>query len=96
MASAYMGSIKRTSAAGRRLASVALTLGMLLFQSRGARGELRINKRSIASNAEEYRREQKQAPTPATNGCSWGFIATGTDMNVYQIKPMENSVQFRR
>ena len=39
-----MGSTKPTSAAGRRLASVALTLGMLRLQSRGARGELRTCK----------------------------------------------------
>ena len=34
----------------------------------------------------------KTSPNPATNDCSWGFIA-GTDMNIYQIKPMEKSVQ---
>ena len=61
MASAYMGSIKRTSAAGRRLASVALTLGMLLLQSRATEADCESINASIASNAEEYRREQKQS-----------------------------------
>ena len=84
-----MGSIKRTSAAGWRLASVALTLGMLRYSLKRPEADCESVNALTASNAEEYQREQKQGQTPVTNGCSWGFIA-GTDMNVYQIKPMEN------
>ena len=68
MASAYMGSIKRMSAAGKAAGFVAFTLGMLLYSLEPPEANCEPVNASITSNSEEYRREQKQAPTRANSG----------------------------